>query len=100
EEERVVWQLEDSDVPRVVAGAEADPAGLEALDVPAVEAVGAVVALDAALGAHDLADQRAGLVADLALVAGKRALERDDDELALRPVLLVRRVSDPGQVAG
>jgi len=30
DEERVVGQLEDSDVPRVVAGAEADPAGLEA----------------------------------------------------------------------
>ena len=49
------------DVAVVVVRAEDDPAGLERRSTyAAVDPVGAVVALDAALDAHDLRDQRAG----------------------------------------
>ena len=93
-------QLERADVAERVVAGEPHAAHGEGVDVGGIEAVGAVVALDAALHAHDPLHQRAGGEDDPALVAGERALELDDDERAVRTVLGVRGGRDVAQVAG
>src|SRR4029078_6142820 len=89
EEERVVGKLERTDVAEGVVPREPHAAGWEDVDGGRGEAVGAVVALDAALPAHDPLHQRAGREDDPALVPGERALEREDDERGVGATLLV-----------